>query len=319
MVKILIADKLAQEGIDLLESIDGIKPVVKTGMSEDELCECISEYDGIIVRSATKVTARVLECADKLRGVARAGVGVDNIDIPAATNNGVLVMNTPGGNTIAAAEQTMTLMLALSRNTVPACNSLKAGAWDRKKYMGNQLYQKTLGVIGLGRIGMAVVKMSTGFDMKVLGYDPIAVPNEAKELGVQVVDDLDNIFKEADYISVHVPRNEHTTDMIAKDQFEMMKPTARVVNCARGGIINENDLYDALEAGKIAGAALDVFEQEPPENKRFQDIDNCLVTPHLGASAAEAQVQVAVEAAQILADALTGGEIKNALNQVRDQ
>ncbi|MCK5000192.1 MAG: hypothetical protein KAS23_11675 [Anaerohalosphaera sp.] len=317
MIKILIADKLAQEGVDLLNSIGGVEPVVKTGMSEDELCAVIGDYDGIIVRSASKITPKVLEHATKLRGVARAGVGVDNIDIPACTAKGVLVMNTPGGNTLSAAEHAMALMLSLSRKVVPACNSLKGGAWDRKSYMGNQLNKKTLGVIGLGRIGMAVVKMSTGFNMRVLGYDPIAVPKEAQALGVEVVDDLEKIFSQADYISLHVPRNEHTTNMISAKQIDMMKPTTRIVNCARGGIINANDLYEALAANKIAGAALDVYDEEPPVNRGFENLENCLVTPHLGASTVEAQIEVAVEAAQILSDALSGGAIVNALNDVR--
>jgi D-3-phosphoglycerate dehydrogenase / 2-oxoglutarate reductase len=314
MYKVLISDKLAQEGIDILNSIDGVEPVVNTGLSEDELCDIIGEYDGLIIRSATTVSEKVLAAAKKLKAVARAGVGVDNINIPEATRKGVIVMNTPGGNTTSAAEHTMALMLSLSRNVVPACNSLKAGAWDRKKYTGNQLCGKTLGVIGLGRIGMSVVKMALGFDMKIIGYDPFAVPEIAKEMGVQVVTDLNEIYKKADFISLHIPRNEQTTNMIGADQFKMMKPTARIINCARGGIINEADLYAALEAGQIAGAALDVFPKEPPTETGFTKYDNCLVTPHLGASTEEAQIEVAVEAAQIIADAIKGGPIRNSLN-----
>jgi D-3-phosphoglycerate dehydrogenase len=314
MIKILITDKLAAEGIDLLKRIDGVEPVVKTGISGEELCKIIGDYDGLIIRSGTKVTAEVLANPGKLRGIARAGVGVDNIDVAEATKKGILVMNTPGGNTLSAAEHTMALMLSLSRNVVPACNSLKGGAWDRKKYMGNQLNNKVLGVIGLGRIGMAVCKMALGFDMKVLGFDPIAAPKGADALGIEIVDDLERIYKEADYISLHVPKNEQTLNMISAAQLKMMKPTVRLVNCARGGIINEDDLYDALEAGTIAGAALDVYPKEPPENTRFENIANCLVTPHLGASTEEAQIEVAVEAAQILVDALKGGPIRNALN-----
>lgn len=314
MYKILITDKLAQEGIDLLASMDGVEPVVKLGIGEDELSQIIGEYDGLIIRSATQVTAKVLENCGKLKGVARAGVGVDNIDIPSATRKGVIVMNTPGGNTLSAAEHTMALMLSLSRSVVPACTSLKAGAWDRKKYMGNQLNGKTLGVIGLGRIGMAVVKMAMGFNMKVVGFDPFAVPQSAIELGVEVAENLEQIYKNSDYITLHIPRNENTANMIAEEQFKMMKPTVRIVNCARGGIINADALYDALEAGIIGGAALDVFSEEPPKNTRFSDAPNCIVTPHLGASTEEAQIEVAVEAAQILADAVQGGPIQNALN-----
>lgn len=314
MAKILITDKLAQEGIDLLNSLDGIEPVVKTGISEDELCEIIGDHDGLIIRSGTKVTAKVLENSGKLKGIARAGVGVDNIDVAAATRKGIIVMNTPGGNTLSAAEHTMALMLALSRNVVPACNSLKAGAWDRKKYMGNQLNGKILGVIGLGRIGMAVAMMAKGFNMRIYGYDPLAAPADSEKKGVEVVEDLQKIFREADYISVHVPKNDQTLNMIDAEQLKMMKPTVRLINCARGGIINEDALYDALEAKAIGGAGIDVFTCEPPENKRFSDLENCLVTPHLGASTEEAQIEVAVEAAQILADVVKGGPVKNALN-----
>ncbi len=314
MIKILITDKLAQEGIDLLNSIDGVEAVVKIGISEDELAEIIGDHDGLIIRSATKVTAKVLENSGKLKGIARAGVGVDNIDIPAATRKGILVMNTPGGNTLSAAEHTVALMLGMSRNVVPACNSLKSGAWDRKKYMGNQLNGKVLGVIGLGRIGLAVAGMAKGFNMKILGYDPLAAPPDAEKVGIEVVDKLERIYKESDYISVHVPRNEQTLNMIGAEQIEMMKPTVRLINCARGGIINEDALYDALEKNRIAGAGLDVYPTEPPENTRFMKIDNCLVTPHLGASTEEAQIEVAVEAAQILVDAIKGSSVRNALN-----
>ena len=314
MIKVLITDKLAQEGIDLLNSTDGVEAVVKTGIGEDELAEIIGEHDGLIIRSGTKVTANVLANPGKLKAIARAGVGVDNIDVAEATRKGILVMNTPGGNTLSAAEHTMALILAMSRNVVPACNSLKGGAWDRKKYLGNQLNNKVLGLIGLGRIGMAVAKMARGFNMKILGYDPLAVPANAEKLGVEVTDGLERVFKEADYISVHVPRNKQTLNMIGAEQIKMMKPAVRLINCARGGIINEDALYDALAEKRIAGAALDVYPTEPPENTRFSGFENCLVTPHLGASTSEAQIEVAVEAAQILVDALKGGPVRNALN-----
>jgi D-3-phosphoglycerate dehydrogenase len=314
MIKVLITDKLAQEGIDLLNSTEGVEAVVKTGISEDELVKIIGEHDGLIVRSGTKVTAKVLANPGKLKGIARAGVGVDNIDVPEATRKGILVMNTPGGNTLSAAEHTMALILAMSRNVVPACNSLKSGAWDRKKYMGNQLNSKVLGLIGLGRIGMAVAKMANGFNMKIVGYDPIAAPPDAEKIGVEISDSLEKIFQQADYISVHVPRNEQTLNMIDAEQIKMMKPTVRLINCARGGIINEDALYNALAEKRIAGAAIDVFPKEPPENTRFKELENCLVTPHLGASTEEAQIEVAVEAAQILVDALKGGPVRNALN-----
>lgn len=314
MIKVLITDKLAQEGIDLLNAKDGVAAVVKTGISEDKLAKIIGEYDGLIIRSATKVTAKVLTDPGKLKAIARAGVGVDNIDIPEATRKGILVMNTPGGNTLSAAEHTMALILSMSRNVVPACNSLKAGAWDRKKYIGNQLNGKVLGVIGLGRIGMAVARMASGFGMKILGYDPIAAPPDAEKLGIEVCEELTRIFKDSDYISVHVPSNEQTLNMIDTEQIKMMKPTVRLINCARGGIINEDALYDALSKNLIAGVGLDVYPQEPPENKRFAEFEKCVVTPHLGASTEEAQIEVAVEAANIIVDAIQGGPVKNAIN-----
>jgi D-3-phosphoglycerate dehydrogenase len=314
MIRVLVTDKVAKEGIDLINATEGAQAVVKTGIGEDELVKIIGEYDGLIVRSETKVTAKVLANPGKLRGIARAGVGVDNIDVKEATRKGVLVMNTPGGNTISAAEHTMALILSMSRNVVGACNSLKSGVWDRKKYTGNQLNNKILGVIGLGRIGMAVAKMARGFNMKVLGYDPLAAPADADKIGVEVTDDINRIYRESDYITVHVPKNEQTLNMIGAEQIKMMKPTVRLVNSARGGIINEEALYEALAAKRIAGAALDVFPKEPPEDKRFEKFENCLVTPHLGASTEEAQVEVAVEAAQILVDALKGGPVRNAVN-----
>jgi D-3-phosphoglycerate dehydrogenase len=314
MIKVLVTDKLAKEGIDLLNSMDGVQAVVKTGISEDELSKIIGEYDGLIIRSETKVTAKVLANPGKLKGIARAGVGIDNVDVPVATKKGIMVMNTPGGNTVSAAEHTMALMLAMSRKIPSACTSLKAGVWDRKKYMGNQLSGKVLGIIGLGRIGMAVAKMANGFGMKILGYDPFAAPPDAENLGIEITADLEKIFRNADYITVHVPKNENTLNMIGEEQIRMMKPTVRLVNCARGGIINEDALYKALAEKRIAGAALDVFPKEPPEDMRFKEYEDCLVTPHLGASTEEAQIEVAVEAAQILVDAIKGGPIRNAVN-----
>ncbi len=314
MIRVLITDKLAQEGIDLINATAGAEAVVKLGISEDELSDIIRDYDGLIVRSGTKVTAKVLANPGRLKGVARAGVGIDNIDVPAATRKGILVMNTPGGNTLSAAEHTMALMLAMSRNVVQACNSLKSGAWDRKKYMGNQLNTKVLGVIGLGRIGMAVANMARGFNMKVLGYDPLAAPTNAEQLGIEVTDSVERVFRESDFITVHVPKNPQTLNMIGPDQIAMMKPTVRLINCARGGIISEDALYEALSKKRIAGAALDVFSSEPPQDLRFADLDNCIVTPHLGASTEEAQVEVAVEAAEILLTAINGGPIRNAVN-----
>jgi len=210
MIKILITDKLAKEGIDIINATEGVEAVVKTGIKEDELAGIIGGYDGLIIRSDTQVTAKVMSNPGKFRAVARAGVGVDNIDVKEATRRGILVMNTPGGNTLSAAEHTMALLMAMSRNVVQACNSLKSGAWDRKKYTGNQLNNKVLGLIGLGRIGIAVAKMAMGFNMKVIGYDPFAAPTDAEKLGIEITDKIERIYKEADFISLHVPKNELT-------------------------------------------------------------------------------------------------------------
>ena len=314
MLKILVTDKLAQEGLDLLQSTDDVELTVKTGISEDELASIIGQYDGLIIRSGSKVTAKVLANSGRLRAIARAGVGVDNVDVPVATQKGVVVMNTPGGNTMSAAEHTIALMMAMSRHVVAGCSSLKAGKWDRKKFMGTQLMGKTLGVIGLGRIGMAVARRAMGLKMKVIGYDPLAAPETAQEAGVEVLDNPDDVMRRSDYLTLHVPVTDETRGMINAQRLAIMKPTARIINVARGPVINSDDLYDALEAGKIAGAALDVFDQEPPENRRFEKLDNCIVTPHLGASTEEAQVEVAVEAVEEIIEALRTGQMRNAVN-----
>ena len=314
MLKILVTDKLAQEGLDLLSSLDDVELTVKTGISENELSSIIGDYDGLIIRSGTQVTAKVLENSGRLRGVARAGVGVDNVDIKVATQKGIVVMNTPDGNTISAAEHTIALMMAISRHIVPGCTTLKAGKWDRKLFMGTQLMGKTLGVVGLGRIGMSVARRALGLKMKVLGYDPLSVPESAGRAGVEVVEDLNDLCSRCDYLTLHVPVTDETRGMINAELIGLMKPNARIINVARGAVINDDDLYDALEQKKIAGAALDVFAQEPPKNRRFETLDNCLVTPHLGASTEEAQVEVAVDAAQELVDALRGTQMRNAVN-----
>ncbi len=314
MLKILITDKISEKGIEYLKSLDDVKPVVRADIDENELAAIIGEYDGLIIRSGTQVNAEVLENAGKLRAIVRAGVGVDNIDIDAATKKGIFVMNTPGANTLSAAEHTMALVMAMSRNIVPACNSLKSGKWDRKQFTGRQLDDKTLGLIGLGRIGMAVAKIAKGLNMRIIGYDPLAKESEVEKAGIDLTTDFNEIIKKSDYISLHVPKNKQTTNMIDKAQFDMMKPTAHIVNCSRGGVVNEDALYDALEKDEIAGAALDVFNEEPPENTRFENLDNCLVTPHLGASTEEAQIEVAREAARVLIDTLKGKAIKNTLN-----
>ncbi len=314
MFKILITDKIAESGIDYIRSTGDAEPVERIGINEDELAAIICEYDGLIIRSGTTATAKVLESGERLRAIVRAGVGVDNIDIESATKRGVLVMNTPDANTLSAAEHTMALLLAMCRNVVPACLSLKAGEWDRKRFVGNQLNNKVLGIVGVGRIGKAVAKMARGFNMKVTGYDPLAIGLDAEETGLELKTDFEELLEESDFVSLHIPKNERTMNMIDKPQLNAMKPDARLINCARGGIVNEAALYDALRSKSIAGAAMDVFEQEPPENRDFENLDNCLVTPHLGASTEEAQTGVAMEAAKTLLDALRGSVIRNAVN-----
>jgi D-3-phosphoglycerate dehydrogenase len=263
------------------------------------------------VRSATKVTAKVLANHGKLRTIARAGVGVDNIDVVEADKKGIVVMNTPGGNTNSVAELVLTMMLGMCRSIVTACNSLKAGQWEKKKFMGSQLNKKVLGIIGLGRIGISVAKKAAAFNMKLIGYDPLVTPLEAKKLGLEITDKVEKIYREADYITVHVPKTDKTSNMIGAEQIKMMKPTVRLINTARGGIINEDALYDALAAGKIAGAAIDVFPQEPPANTRFKELENCIVTPHIGANTTEAQIECGLEAAEIIINYLKGGVAKN--------
>jgi D-3-phosphoglycerate dehydrogenase len=314
VINILVTDKLAEEGLDLLNATENVEVTVKTGISEDELAQIIGDYDGLIIRSGTQVTAKVLENSGRLRGIARAGVGVDNVDVSTATEKGIVVMNTPDGNTISAAEHTIALMMALSRHVVGGCTTLKAGKWDRKSFVGTQLMGKTLGVIGLGRIGMAVARRALGLNMKVIAFDPLAAPEAAREAGIELSDQVDEICKICDYLTLHVPVTDETRGMINADRLAMMKPSARIINVARGPIVNEDALYDALESGQIAGAALDVFAQEPPENRRFEALDTCIVTPHLGASTEEAQVEVAVDAVNELVDALQGKQMRNAVN-----
>lgn len=314
MIKILVTDKLAQEGLDLLGGMDDVEVTVKTGISEEKLASIIGDYDGLIIRSGTQVTRGVLENSGRLRGIARAGVGVDNIDVAVATQKGIVVMNTPDGNTISAAEHTIALMMALSRHVVDGCTSMKEGRWDRKKFMGKQLMGKTLGVVGLGRIGMAVARRAMGLKMKVIGFDPIAAPEAAEEAGITIINGIEELCRKCDYLTLHIPVTDQTRSMINSELIGVMKPTAYIINVARGAVINDDDLYDALEQNKIAGAALDVFIQEPPENRRFEKLSNCLVTPHLGASTQEAQIEVAVDAAQELVDALRGSQMRNAIN-----
>ncbi len=312
--RVLVSDPLAPEGIDILQGHPEVDVEVNTDLSPEELAKIISGYDALVIRSGTKVTKEVLENADRLKVVGRAGVGLDNVDIGVATSRGVIVMNTPGGNTISTAEHTWALLMGLSRNIAPANISLREGRWDRKKYKGTELYGKTLGVIGLGRIGTVVGERALAFGMKVIGFDPYTSEESMKKIGFQPAS-LDQLLTEADFITVHTPKAKETMHLLDDSAFARMKKGVRVINCARGGIIDEKALEKALESGKCAGAALDVYENEPPAaDNPLVKRENCLCSPHLGASTKEAQINVAIDIARNVLDALTGGEVRNAVN-----
>lgn len=315
-MKVLVADKLSKVGIDWLEQQDDVEVTIRPGLTPRELAEIAGEYDGMIVRSGAKVTADVLANPGALKVIARAGVGVDNIDVPVATAKGIIVMNTPGGNTVSTAELALTLMMALSRKISPANASLVAGKWDRKTYQGTQLAGKTLGVVGMGRIGRAIAARAAAMEMRVLGYDPFFA-GPVDDGGVEMVRDLLELCKRVDYLTVHVPSTAETSGMIGAEQLAAMKPTVRLINAARGGIIDPEALLAALNEGKVAGAALDVYSAEPPSSEAELALvqhPNVLAVPHLGASTVEAQEQVAIDAAQQLVEAVRGGAVRNAIN-----
>lgn len=311
MYNILAADGIADEGIEILKKKFNVE--VRDKLSHEELLEIIPQFDGLIVRSASKVTAEVLDRAEKLKIIGRAGVGVDNIDVKAATERGIIVINSPDGNTIAATEHTFAMMLAVSRNIPQANQSMHNGAWDRKKFVGVQLNNKILGVIGLGRIGAGVAKRAQSFNMKVIAYDPFVSAERAESLGVKLVE-LEELFKTADFITVHMPLTKKTENMISLAEMKLMKNSVRLINCARGGIINEKDLAVALTEKIIAGAAIDVFTSEPLENSPFQNIPNIILTPHLGASTIEAQIGVSLDVAHGIIDSLEGKPVSTAVN-----
>ncbi|MCZ6680436.1 MAG: phosphoglycerate dehydrogenase [Candidatus Poribacteria bacterium] len=314
MMRVLVSDSLSQSGLDLLAKEADLKVDVETNLASDELIDRIGVYDALIIRSATKVTAEVIDAAKQLKVIGRAGVGVDNIELDAATRHGILVVNTPTGNTIAAAEHTMTTMLALSRNILPAGISVRNGEWTRSKFMGVELYGKTLGIIGLGRIGAQVAHRAQAFEMEIIAYDPYISAEAAEKLGVHLVK-REDLFKRADYISLHTLLSPETYYSISDAELALMKPECRLINCARGGLIDEAALYCALKEGRIAGAALDVFEKEPATGNPLLTLDNVLATPHLGASTAEAQIHVAVEVVHQVINALRGLPVTNAVNQ----
>ncbi len=312
MPKVLILDNLSEEGVAVFRDA-GFEYDVKPPQKPAELAAIIGEYDGLVVRSATKVTAEAFQNVGRLRVIGRAGVGTDNIDKDAATKNGVVVMNTPGGNTISTCEHAFALLFALCRNVPAADASMQAGRWDRKKFMGTEICGKTLGVLGLGRIGSAVAKRALAFEMKVIAHDPIMTKIKADALGVELVS-LEELLRRSDIITIHAPKSEKTNNMIHGDHFNLLKPTCRIVNCARGGIVNEADLAQALRDRKIAGAALDVYTSEPFTDNPFVGLDNIVMTPHLAASTDEAQISVGIDVAKQIVDYLTTGTIVNAVN-----
>lgn len=312
-MKILMCDPISDEGIKLLYDTPGIEITKKFKSTEEELMEIVSEYEAILVRSQTKITAAIMEKATNLKVIGRAGVGVDNIDVDAATLKGVVVVNAPEGNTIAAAEHTMAMMLAMARNIPQANQKLKEKVWDRKTFMGVELRNKTLGVIGLGKIGSQVAKRAKAFDMNVIGYDPYISKAKAKLLDIELVDLVD-LFILSDFITIHLPKTEETKNILNKEAFSLMKDGVRIINCARGGIVDEIALQEAIEKGKVAGAALDVFAKEPNVDNPLFELPQVVATPHLGASTEEAQVTVAHEVAEEVLRVLKGEPVKTAVN-----
>src|SRR5262245_4169645 len=314
MPRVFISDKLEPAGLDLLTQV-GLEVDNRPGMSGAALQEALQAAHGVIVRSGTRITAELLENPGKLRAIVRAGVGVDNIDVAAATRKGIVVMNTPGGNTVSTAEHTITMMMALSRHIPAADSSVHQGKWERGKFVGTQLAGKTLGVVGLGRVGREVARRAAGLDMKVIGFDPFLAPDRAAQLGIEAMPDLPSLLLRCDYLTVHTPLTEETKDLLDAKELAAMKKGARVLNCARGGIINESALVEALKSGHLAGAAVDVFvEEPPPADHPLLKLPNVVTTPHLGASTTEAQESVAIEAAQLLVDFLTKGVVQFAVN-----
>ena len=313
-MKVMITDPIAQDGVQIFREA-GLEVEEKLGLSPDELLEAIRDVDALVIRSNTKVTQAVVEAAQNLKVVGRAGTGLDNVDIPACNKRGIVVMNTPGGNTNSAAEHTIAMIMAVSRNIPQATMSMKAGKWEKKKFQGQEVAGRTLGIIGSGRIGTIVCQLAQGLKMKTLAYDPYARPEVMEKHGIELLTDLDQLLSRADYISVHTPLTRETKGMLNADLFGKMKEGAFVLNCARGGIVNEKDLYDALTSGKLGGAALDVFENEPTTIEHpLLALDNFICTPHLGASTKEAQENVAVAVSRQISDYLISGEIRNAVN-----
>lgn len=314
MYKILISDKLGQAGLDRLDEMEDIAYDMITGLSKEELMAKLPEYDALIVRSDTRPDAEVIAAGTKLKVIGRAGIGVDNIDLDAATRHGIQVMNTPHANSVATAEQTITLMLAMCRHTVPAHNSLAAGKWNRSQYVGTEIASKTLGVIGFGYIGRLVARRAKAFGMEIITTDPYVPEEVPTAMGAKLVS-LDELLAKADIITLHSVVTPETTNMINAETIAKMKDGMRIVNVARGKLIDEQALADALRSGKVAAAALDVFQQEPPNESPLIGLPNVLHTPHLGASSKEAQTRVGVEMVEQIVDALRGIEFRNVVNK----
>lgn len=312
--RVLVCDDLAEEGLALFAKEPALKIIVKTKLPIDELKKEVAQSDACIVRSGTQLTKEVIESGARLKVIGRAGVGLDNVDLEAASKKGIVVINTPGGNTVSAAEHTFCLLMSLARNIPLANDSLKAGKWERKKFTGVELCDKTLGVLGLGRIGTEVAKRAQAFGMRVIAFDPYLRAEKANEIGVELVT-VDTLVERADFITLHMPLTAENKNLIGEKQLKRMKKTARIINCARGGLVDEKALAQAVAAGTIAGAALDVFEEEPPaKDHPLMSLPQVIVTPHLGASTEEAQIAVSVDVAQSVADYLLGRGVRNAVN-----
>jgi D-3-phosphoglycerate dehydrogenase len=314
MPRVIVLDTLAQEGLDMLEAAPGIEYEVRTGLKGDALREALAQFDGAICRSGVKITAESLEGNRRLKAIVRAGVGTDNIDKTAATRWGIVVMNTPAGNTLSTAEHTIALMLALSRNIAPAYQSLVEHKWDRSKYMGTQVAGKTLGIVGLGRIGLAVARRAKGLEMNVLGYDPFMTRERAQEMGIELVPTVADMIPRVDYLTVHTPLTDETRGLVGAAEIAKMKPGVRLINAARGGIYDEAAIAEGVKSGKLGGVALDVFVTEPCTDSPLFGLPGVVCTPHLGASTEEAQTQVATEAVELLTAYLTTGAIRHAVN-----
>ena len=314
MLKVLVSDSLAEQGVTVLEQASGIEVVNKPGMSAEELLELIPDFHGLVIRSNTKVTAEVLAAAKNLRIIGRAGIGVDNIDVPVATQNGVVVVNTPEGNNITTAEHAIALIVSLARHIPQATSSMKAGKWEKKKFQGMELYNRTLGVLGAGNIGRFVVSRAKGLGMKVIVHDPYLTAEAAARLEVERVE-LDEMMSRADIVTVHVPKTKETTGILGRKEFAKAKPGLIVINAARGGIVDEEALLEALDSGQVAAAGLDVFVEEPPaKGHPLVNHPNVICTPHLGASTEQAQINVAVAVAEQLRDFLLDGQVRNSIN-----